>query len=571
MNVPTPELEIKKIFEKSVKLLKTKENQLSTARDVLKKTVIRLSLALRGSDKEINNILNKMEYSVDDVSLESFDRHLVHLSVLTNGFGQVHKLGDGAGFYSNLISSFEEFQWLECSEISKAKVKLLVEKKLPDKEISLELLNIINDANNKNKSVIENDNVNLLIKDITDATGFEYYRNNNDASYVLKDVTLELVKYICTINNNLNKGDLDQLGKDEEIVIKINSVLVDIISGLSLENDEARRQQIDLLQMLDQPDNTQVFWNNVSEKVISLVNQSIVSLRKKNNDLQGFILKINKQLYDIKDFMRQAQLDNSESANRLLNFQESMETNVDHIQDKVSTASNVNDLKKDISVYLTNIRTQVEDNRFAEKEKEKISAQGYAQVIGELTNTQEEVSSLKAQLEETKCLLLRDSLTGLYNRLAYEDRFQVEVSRNRRTKSPLCLAMWDIDFFKKINDNYGHDVGDRVLKSFSELVQTRIRKTDMFARIGGEEFVLIMPDTSANLALSFINDLRETLSKCKFYYNDTSFFVTVSIGIVELHEDDNPEELLIKADKALYKSKENGRNRCTIFEKNDIL
>jgi len=301
-----------------------------------------------------------------------------------------------------------------------------------------------------------------------------------------------------------------------------------------------------------------------------LVNQSITSLRKNNNDLQSFILKINKQLHDIKDFMRQAQLGNSESANRSLSFQVSLESNVDHIQDKVSTASNVNDLKKDISVYLKNIRKQVEDNRFAEEEKEKISAQGYAQVIGELTNTQEELSSLKTQLEETKSQLLRDSLTGLYNRVAYEDRFQVEVNRSRRTKSPLCLAMLDIDFFKKINDNYGHDVGDRVLRSFSELIQTRIRKTDMFARIGGEEFVLMMPDTPANLALLLVNELRETISKCKFHYNDTSFFVTVSIGIVELHEDDDPEGILIKADKALYKSKENGRNCCTVFEKVDI-
>jgi diguanylate cyclase len=243
---------------------------------------------------------------------------------------------------------------------------------------------------------------------------------------------------------------------------------------------------------------------------------------------------------------------------------------VGEIQNKVSSADDIDVLKEGISIHLKKIREEVEENDLVEKEKEKMSAESYANITGELSSTQEELAELKEQLEETKSQLLHDSLTGLYNRLAYEDRVEVEFSRSRRIKSPLCLAMWDIDYFKKVNDNYGHDVGDRVLKAFSDVIMKRIRKTDMFARIGGEEFVLLMPDTSSDVALTLNNELRETFMKCKFSYEDTTFSATSSVGIADFTEGDTPESVLKKADLALYASKDTGRNCCTVFKENEV-
>ena len=126
--------------------------------------------------------------------------------------------------------------------------------------------------------------------------------------------------------------------------------------------------------------------------------------------------------------------------------------------------------------------------------------------------------------------------------------------------------MWDIDHFKKVNDNYGQGVGDRVLKLFCEIIESRIRKVDMFARIGGEEFVLVMPDTELDTALMLNDKLRKQLEDCNFHYDGHHCPISASVGIAEFREGDEADYVMEKADEALYKSKNNGRNRCTIFE-----
>ena len=349
----------------------------------------------------------------------------------------------------------------------------------------------------------------------------------------------------------------------------IATALVDIVTGLSLKGDTANKEKASLLEMLKQTEDTDTYWQSVISKTTALINQNVTSLQKRNNDLQGFIEKVNKQLVGIKSFVKLTQESREESINRSAGLKDSVDSSVGEIQNKVSSADDIDVLKEGISIHLEKIREEVEENDLVEKEKEKMSAESYANITDELSNTQEELAEIKEQLEETKSQLLHDSLTGLYNRLAYEDRVEVEFSRSRRIKSPLCLAMWDIDYFKKVNDNYGHDVGDRVLKAFSDVIMKRIRKTDMFARIGGEEFVLLMPDTSSDVALTLNNELRETFMKCKFSYENTTFSATSSVGIADFTENDTPESVLKKADLALYESKDTGRNRCTIFKEKE--
>jgi len=123
--------------------------------------------------------------------------------------------------------------------------------------------------------------------------------------------------------------------------------------------------------------------------------------------------------------------------------------------------------------------------------------------------------------------------------------------------------MWDIDHFKSVNDDFGHGVGDRVLKLFAEIIQSRIRKVDHFARIGGEEFVLLMPDTPLDIALTLNNKLREKLEACNFHYNGEHCPITSSVGLAEFQIGDEVEDVMERADQALYQSKNEGRNRCT--------
>ncbi len=160
-------------------------------------------------------------------------------------------------------------------------------------------------------------------------------------------------------------------------------------------------------------------------------------------------------------------------------------------------------------------------------------------------------------------LMIRDSLTGLYNHTHTLYLLGTEISKSRHKHTPLCFAMLDIDYFKKVNDTYGHPIGDRVLKSLAMFLKQRMRKTDHIGRYGGEEFALILPNTSADDALKLLDEIREQFSQLKQPTGETEFQVTFSCGVAQ-SSGETPQELNEKADKALYEAKHKGRNNVTL-------
>ena len=157
-----------------------------------------------------------------------------------------------------------------------------------------------------------------------------------------------------------------------------------------------------------------------------------------------------------------------------------------------------------------------------------------------------------------------DVLTGIPNRLAYEKKVAEEVARWKRFGHPLSVAVWDVDFFKKVNDTFGHKAGDKVLKTIAQLLNERIRETDFLARYGGEEFVMLLPGTKEEETLRLVNDLREKVASCGFHYHGDPVSITVSCGVSCFRENDNLETVFERADQALYRAKRNGRNQCVI-------
>lgn len=167
---------------------------------------------------------------------------------------------------------------------------------------------------------------------------------------------------------------------------------------------------------------------------------------------------------------------------------------------------------------------------------------------------------LKRALLKIKELEGKDSLTGILNRRAFMRVFVKEIKRAKRYKIPLSLAILDLDNFKLINDNYGHKAGDMVLKRVCRMVKKNIREQDVFARLGGEEFVILFPHTNLDEAYLVSERLRLKIAELKF--KGLSHRITASFGITSLKEDDNPETILKRADEALYEAKRSGKNRC---------
>lgn len=166
-----------------------------------------------------------------------------------------------------------------------------------------------------------------------------------------------------------------------------------------------------------------------------------------------------------------------------------------------------------------------------------------------------------------------DALTGLNNRRQFEARLKEQYAIANRQDSPLCAIMTDIDFFKKFNDNYGHSVGDVVLKSTANIIKSVLREYDIPSRYGGEEFCILLPNTSINEAQIVAERLRVAVENSKLdvksekTQQNEHISVTISVGLAQLDVRDMPEDLYMKADKALYDAKENGRNRVVVYGK----
>ena len=164
-----------------------------------------------------------------------------------------------------------------------------------------------------------------------------------------------------------------------------------------------------------------------------------------------------------------------------------------------------------------------------------------------------------------------DALTGFYNRRQLEERIKQEVSNAKRQKAPLCGIMTDIDYFKNVNDTYGHAVGDLVLKTIAKIIRGQLREYDIAGRYGGEEFSILLPFTKIEEAQMVAERLRKTIeskvidiSKVNNENDVKSINITLSLGIYEMKDTDNDEDLLKKADKALYQAKNTGRNKVVI-------
>ena len=159
----------------------------------------------------------------------------------------------------------------------------------------------------------------------------------------------------------------------------------------------------------------------------------------------------------------------------------------------------------------------------------------------------------------------RDSLTGLLNHSNLKEQLSREIIRAERSESPVSFAMIDADHFKNVNDTYGHLTGDRVLKSLARMLQDRLRRTDIIGRYGGEEFGVILINTSAKEAKKIMEEIRENFSRVRHHSEDQDFYVTFSCGVASYPEIEEAEEISNAADEALYEAKESGRNRVVVF------
>lgn len=566
--------EVIRVHEKSLRMLDESQEQLKNISEIFRKAVVRLTIAARGDDERLNSVLEQIKSTVkNEIDIDQMDVYLDKLLVEINRTENSADSSEVHGFHGCLQQNLGRFEFSTHAEPYKKKIQTLIDSQPGDEELSIHLLELVNaivneTGNHGSENEIELSEVKSYAHEMR--SSLEIGTDVNDESTV-KAILEELADDIALHAHNRlisKRRESDSVVSDERSATEgVSEALIDLLNDMNLP-ESTRQDHQSICRQLDGHLEGAKQWKVVIENIGALINKSIGVLQDEKQELQAFIKKITDQLAEIDQYVRQSRQERIDTVNESSKLKDSVDTNVVAIQDSVSTADDIAQLKYDVQGHLSEIRKRVEEHQQAESEREELSKQGYAHIISELTRTQKETLMLKEQLQESQQKMLRDPLTGLPNRLAYEERIAVEINRSKRNKAPLCLAMWDVDHFKKVNDTYGHDAGDRVLKLLAKIIVTRIRKVDMFARIGGEEFVLLMPDTAIDDALNLNNQLRRSLENSGFHYKGSPCPITSSVGIAALEGHNTPEQILQNADRALYQSKREGRNRCTVFAHN---
>ena len=189
----------------------------------------------------------------------------------------------------------------------------------------------------------------------------------------------------------------------------------------------------------------------------------------------------------------------------------------------------------------------------------------------ELASTRSALDTMRTELQQAREQMILDPLTGARNRFGMEITLNQEVARVRRSGGSLTLAMLDLDHFKHLNDTHGHDAGDQVLLYFTLLSKSVLRESDVLFRYGGEEFLVLLPDTEVQGAVFMLERLRQMMQKSPLNYHQKKISVTFSGGVAGLHETDSGASLIQRADRALYASKTQGRDRVEIDNDTDPL
>lgn len=190
-------------------------------------------------------------------------------------------------------------------------------------------------------------------------------------------------------------------------------------------------------------------------------------------------------------------------------------------------------------------------------------------IIYDVTNVATNKQQLQAANLQLQQLSRTDRLTGLNNRGYWEECLKHEYARHRRYQSMAALVMFDIDHFKRVNDNYGHPAGDKVIQAVAEVVHGQVRDTDYAGRYGGEEFVILLPDVDSAGARQFAERLRQSVEALLVTYEGQSIPFTISLGVADLsHPLQDYPQLIERADQALYAAKQGGRNQVRVYGSN---
>ena len=340
----------------------------------------------------------------------------------------------------------------------------------------------------------------------------------------------------------------------------VREILIRLLERLSLPDDLMK--QVDAIREQIGTASSNSSWDQVLEQIADLVQAIRTQTQKEKQGIEDFLLQLSERLQEVDRQLADSDTyyDDSFAASGELNS--AVKEGMDDIQNSVREATDLDQIKQLVQTHIDTVLTHMEKHRETEQQRYDAAKAEIATVTAKLNDVESEADALRTRIHEERSQAQTDALTGIPNRLAWEEQLEQEIARWKRFNTPLVLVIWDVDHFKKVNDTFGHKAGDKVLRTIARNLAGSIRETDFIARYGGEEFVHLMTGAELEDCVVVADKLRDKIEATGFHFREQAVTITVSCGLTQFRDGDSSESWFERADRALYKAKQAGRNRC---------
>ena len=349
-------------------------------------------------------------------------------------------------------------------------------------------------------------------------------------------------------------------GDDKSEGVMPNTILRSVLDQLRWPGLIAEQIR-DLTEQLDERASDDM-WVTVITRVNEIVVSALQEFQSEVQSAEDFLSQLSSRLQELDSFVRGAHELREASLQSGRALGRTMEEQVDSLSSSIQTETDLALLKQAVAEKLDIIHTHVSKHLETDEQRHDQAFQRETELRQRLEELELEAQGLRRQMADAHSRALRDAVTGLPNRMAYDERMEQEYSRWKRFGEPLTLMVWDVDNFKQINDRYGHRSGDKALEAMGAKLKKDLRETDFIGRYGGEEFVVLLVGTNAEAAVPVAEKMREAVAQTSLKAKGTTLHLTISCGLTEFREGDDPGIVFERADAALYRAKSEGKNRC---------
>lgn len=336
--------------------------------------------------------------------------------------------------------------------------------------------------------------------------------------------------------------------------------LAELISALPLESS-ALQKASELSSRLRGEQLAVAELESILDDLACLLGQALLSSQTRDQQLQRLVAQMSGELSVVEGFLGALNHRDDSTLTQALEVQAEVGESSDEIAAALEGAEALVDIKAHVLARAGSIRVRMDKFAAEAATQRAKAAKTSAELASRLADMEAELQSTREQLVEAQESASHDFLTGLFNRQAFESTVSVWL-KEAEPRARLCCIIWDIDHFKNINDSYGHSVGDGVLQGVSQLLGQCVAGSDLAARLGGEEFVTVVRHQDADAVMKWADSVRQSIAALQHETEHGDVSVSISCGLAQYSRSDTLVSIMARADKALYKAKELGRNRC---------